>query len=164
MQYSHPYRAESPPPFLAHILFLRHTNADLAHTTTLARVPRVHPSALSPCPPSLSVGSRNPNLKVKFPRGNGRCRALSLSLSRSICLSLSLSLSVSRARVFRTLALYLPPPPVLLAISTLVLVPYSIRDTFARSPLTSPLASTYPPGQSPNHPAPAIKLITSSGM
>lgn len=155
MQYSHPYRAESPPPFLAHILFLRHTNADLAHTTTLARVPRVRPSALSPCPPSLSVGSRNPNLKVKFPRGNGRCRVLSLSLSPP---------SVSRARVFRTLALYLPPPPVLLAISTLVLVPYSIRDTFARSPLTSPLASTYPPGQSPNHSAPAIKLITSSGM
>lgn len=84
MQYSHPYRAESPPPFLAHILFLRHTNADLAHTTTLARVPRVRPSALFPCPPSLSVGSRNPNLKVKFPRGNGRCRVLSLS---PVCLS-----------------------------------------------------------------------------
>lgn len=99
MQYSHPYRAESPPPFLAHILFLRHTNADLAHTTTLARVPRVHPSALSPCPPSLSVGSRNPNLKVKFPRGNGRCRALSLSFSLYLSVSVSLSVCLSSARL-----------------------------------------------------------------
>ena len=48
---SHPYRAESPPPFLAHILFLRHTNADLAHTTTLARVPRVRSPPL-PYPPT----------------------------------------------------------------------------------------------------------------
>lgn len=44
-----------------------------------------------------SVGSRNPNLKVKFPRGNGRCRIpLSLSLFALVACRSSLRPDVSR--------------------------------------------------------------------
>lgn len=46
-----------------------------------------------------SVGSRNPNLKVKFPRGNGRCR-IPLSLSLFILVAYRSSLWPDMSRPF----------------------------------------------------------------
>lgn len=73
VQYSHPYRVESPIPLPRHRT--RHTfppsNTPTWRTTTLHRTRYG------------SVGSRNPNLKVKFPRGNGRCTIVFHSLFRS---------------------------------------------------------------------------------
>jgi len=83
VQYSHPYRAwitRAPPlpPHTSHIpSLLIHGHRRDAQRPYIGLLPSVLSSG--------SVGSRNPNLKVKFPRGNGRCRVpLSLSLSLAL--------------------------------------------------------------------------------